>query len=297
MNTVSVLLSTYNGGKYLEEQLQSLFNQKDVDIKIYVRDDGSTDNTTNILDSYAKKGLLNWYTGENIGPARSFLELLTKTEVCDYYAFCDQDDVWDPDKLSIAINTIKEADRPALYCSNTLLVTSDLTEINCSNYHVIGSFAESLVSNPMTGCTSVFNNSLRQLAIQYIPTNIDMHDWWIYRICMAFDGFFYFDKLSHIKYRQHGNNVIGGVFSKKKEFIHHIQLLIHHEEGIRYKMLKELNVYYPEMPEHNRKILTLFLNYRKSLFDKIKLLKLIIKHPFDYRIRKKTVIAVLLNKY
>lgn len=108
--TVAVLMATYNGERFLREQLDSLLNQKDVTVKILVRDDNSKDSTVSILEEYKSKSLLQWYTGEHLGVEKNFLDLLRHAPEADYYAFCDQDDVWDDNKLSVAINHLRNLD-------------------------------------------------------------------------------------------------------------------------------------------------------------------------------------------
>ena len=103
MKTVQVVWSTYNGGKYLERQLDSIFDQKEVKVKFLVSDDGSTDNTRKILEKYKKKFSLTIILGSNLGFARSFWRLVQKANNADYYAFCDQDDIWENDKLISAV--------------------------------------------------------------------------------------------------------------------------------------------------------------------------------------------------
>ena len=163
MKKVAVLMSTYNGEKYLDEQIESLITQVGVDVKILIRDDGSSDNTIHLLKKWEKKGVLEWYSGENIKPALSFMELVKRVPKADYYAFCDQDDVWDNDKLKIASEMIGKygETKPTLYFSNTRLVNSDLTPIKTTTTHnpkiTLGS---ALIINPATGCTVVFNHAL-----------------------------------------------------------------------------------------------------------------------------------------
>ncbi len=96
MDSIVVLMSTYNGEKYIREQLDSIFNQEGIDVKVVVRDDGSKDTTHAILDEYKKTHELVWYTGENLKSARSFMDLIYQAPESDYYAFADQDDYWDP---------------------------------------------------------------------------------------------------------------------------------------------------------------------------------------------------------
>ena len=109
MRNILVLMSTYNGEKYLKEQIDSILAQKNVEVTIQVRDDGSTDGTIRILEEYQKCGKLNWYSSTNMGPAKSFLDLVYNAPLkYDYYAFCDQDDYWKEDKLYKAIETVSE---------------------------------------------------------------------------------------------------------------------------------------------------------------------------------------------
>ena len=118
---ITVLMSTYNGEKYLREQIESILNQKNVRVQILVRDDGSTDHTHIILDEYQKNGKLNWYTGMNLKSSKSFMNLVTKAPETEYYAFCDQDDVWNNDKLYRAVNKLKSMGNmniPRLYSCN-----------------------------------------------------------------------------------------------------------------------------------------------------------------------------------
>ena len=114
-NRVLILMSTYNAEKYLVEQIKSLREQRNVCVSILCRDDGSTDNTIHILKSLG----IDYYTGGNLGPARSFMDLVEKcSETYEYYAFCDQDDYWYPDKLKTAIEYIdNEKESPVLYYS------------------------------------------------------------------------------------------------------------------------------------------------------------------------------------
>ena len=108
MEKIVVLLSTYNGEKYLEEQLDSLASQNGVVIELLVRDDGSTDGTAAILDRWQDEGRLSWYTSANLGPGKSFMHLLQTAGGGGYYAFCDQDDVWLPDKVKRVMEAFDE---------------------------------------------------------------------------------------------------------------------------------------------------------------------------------------------
>lgn len=214
MKNLVILMSTYNGEKYLKEQLESLENldNDNLNINIVIRDDGSDDNTINILREYEQKGNIKWYQGSNVGPAYSFLELLTKQSGYDYYAFCDQDDVWKKEKMERAVELLeKENDNPALYFSAVDIVDKELNFIMKKEPSITNSFEHSFVANPAIGCTLVFNKKLAEIVNQVDTSrlNIDMHDAWIYRVAQSIDAKIIYDSNSYIMYRQHGNNVIG----------------------------------------------------------------------------------------
>lgn len=124
MNTksVQVVMSTYNGEKYLKEQIDSILSQEGVDVRLYIRDDGSSDRTTDILASYQEHKNVKIEKGNNLGFAKSFLTALDECDEADYYAFSDQDDVWEKDKLSTAIQSINTPSNP----SSTPLITPTL---------------------------------------------------------------------------------------------------------------------------------------------------------------------------
>ena len=108
---VSVLMSTYNGEKYLHEQINSILGQQGVEIHLLIRDDGSSDGTVEICKEYAKKyNQITFYQGENLGVGKSFLDLLKHAPDADYYSFADQDDVWLEDKIIRAVTMIKKAE-------------------------------------------------------------------------------------------------------------------------------------------------------------------------------------------
>lgn len=210
MYDVVVLLSTYNGEQYLNQQLDSVFSQSKK-VRVFARDDGSTDSTCEILAKWAKKYPLTWYEGENLGAGRSFMELIYNAPQCEYYAFCDQDDVWDYDKLEIAVCILNNMpkDKPALYFSGYRTVDKNLNLL-FNNIKVKNvSFGNSLIQNIALGCTIVFNYSAKELSKKIRTTDDCIHDAWMYRLSYA-TGNVYFDVRPHLSYRQHNNNLIGG---------------------------------------------------------------------------------------
>ena len=219
---VQVLMSTFNGTKYLPMQLESLQEQEDVDVSILIRDDGSTDGTLSYLQGYCQEHAnTSFYTGENMKPARSFLNLISVSHDEEYFALCDQDDVWDSDKISVAITKMQgfPADVPVLYYSNLRIVDQDLNFIRNSHDRILvqKNKYSSLCEPLPTGCTMVFNKALRDLVKEKTPDYCSMHDSWIYMICQFF-GVSIYDEIPHISYRQHGNNVIGAYTRKNLRF-------------------------------------------------------------------------------
>lgn len=279
---VTVLMSTYNGKEYLEEQLQSILNQKfDGDIDILVRDDGSSDGTQEFLEKYQKEYKnVKWYQGENKRPARSFWELLRKAKGSDFYAFADQDDVWDEDKISVAVNSLLTLpqDNPLLYMSDVRTVDKNLKIISeefCAKDIPID-FPKSMMNNICAGCTYVFNELARSLASELDADKhkMYMHDWKIYQIVVCF-GHVYFDKSAHMSYRQHGNNEVGAIKSKLR---HYIDLLkTDKDPSLFFRRKNEAlvleEVYGDKMSEENRYLTHLMAHYDEDKKLKKALLK------------------------
>jgi glycosyltransferase involved in cell wall biosynthesis len=209
---ITILLSTYNGERYLEEQIESLLHLEGVKCTILVRDDGSTDGTISILEGYSNLGVLSYYTGNNLKPAHSFFDLINKSPNTDHYALCDQDDYWEKNKLQVAYNKLKEFPSylPSLYFSKAETYDENLNYLEGGNYPKAAySLGTALLRNNATGCTMVFNKCLRDYLKRYTPNKLLMHDHWIYLLCLALDGNVVYDSDSYIKYRQHAKNVVG----------------------------------------------------------------------------------------
>lgn len=215
MPRVAVILSTYNGERFLKEQLDSVFAQRDAEVVLFVRDDGSSDSTIEILRSYGDG--IQLFPEENQGVGNSFMNCLYKAgEKYDYYAFCDQDDIWSEDKLIQAVNKLSEQeDKPALYCSNQQLVdaSGNMLEIRHSK-PVDTSYLQILNNNQLTGCTMVWNKALQNLlcdeARRPSPDLLKkrIHDVWVGMVASV-TGIVVYDENSFIRYRQHDRNVVG----------------------------------------------------------------------------------------
>ena len=210
--TVTVLLSTYNGAQHLSAQLDSLLAQRDVNLLIEVRDDGSTDATLGIVGRYAASHpAIRYRYGRRLGAAASFFDLLQQAEeACSYFAFCDQDDVWYPDKIAGAVERLEAVgDVPALYCSRLEYVDADLNRIGCSRLPRRPlCFENALAENVAVGCTLVMNRAARAIVLESLAEACIMHDWWCYLVIAAF-GVVVYDERATLKYRLHEGNQIG----------------------------------------------------------------------------------------
>lgn len=218
MDTVAVLMSTYNGEKYLAEQLDSILRQQDVALTLFVRDDGSSDGTKTILDAYAQKyDNIRVTYADNVGVGNSFMELLYAVpDNYDFYAFADQDDIWLATKLTEAACKLNESGA-ALYGSNQECVDKDGNSLGLrytENVDIHMDPISILSANMIAGCTMVLTNELYSKLVnaRARPSSAllrnRIHDVWVAEIASICGGIYY-DRRSFILYRQHENNVVG----------------------------------------------------------------------------------------
>lgn len=296
---VSVLMATFNGEVYLREQMESILHQEDVDITLMVRDDGSNDSTLSIINSYHERCILNIIKGNHLGPAKGFLHLLQMSpDDVDYYAFSDQDDYWEKDKLSVAINMLKDAGTtPALYFSLTQLADKDLNPIPSPTINPFLTFGESLIYEFIPGCTMVINKSLRNIINSYNPTYLPMHDVWIYSVALAVGAQIFFDKKPHILYRQHSSNTIGQGYSIWHEWNRRWNRFCNNEQSRSRRAQEIMNGFHAYITHENKDLLDNFIKGKHSLIQRGKLIK-------DCRLRcanKSTLLYfwlnLLINKY
>ncbi len=216
MYSVAVIMSTYNGSTYLEEQLESILKQEDVEVHLYIRDDGSKQDTISILQKYEYRDNIHIFYEENIGVGNSFMNAMYKIkEAYDYYSFADQDDIWDKRKLICATKKL-ENKKFSLYASNQLCINGDgsLLGIRYDCQHINLKPIEILSKNMLAGCTMVFPHALFEELVrkEHRPSEEllknRIHDVWVAMVACICDGIYY-DKNSYIQYRQHENNVVG----------------------------------------------------------------------------------------
>lgn len=208
---VIVLMSTFNGEKYIDAQIRSILDQLPSDGLLMVRDDGSHDGTVARIRAF-DDARIQLLLGENIGFAHSFLTLLSLTPSdTDMVMFSDQDDVWLDGKIQRAWEHLQpQAHRPALYCSAQMLVNEALVTLHPTPpWPRPPSFANALAENIVTGCTAALNRPAIQLLQRAgVPHGVQFHDWWLYLVISAF-GTVVFDDQPTVLYRQHGKNLIG----------------------------------------------------------------------------------------
>lgn len=217
LEKVAVLLSTYNGARFLVEQLESLLAQTHRDWIIYASDDGSSDSTLAILCTYQGrlgKERLIILSGPRQGFAKNFMSLVKSPLVtADYVAFCDQDDVWLPNKLERSLEFVKvvPAEVPALYCSRTHLIDEGGNTIGFSPlFSKPPSFANALVQSIAGANTMLLNRAALEL-LRRTDDNavIISHDWWTYILVSGCAGKIFYDPEPSMLYRQHGSNLSG----------------------------------------------------------------------------------------
>jgi len=215
--TVGILLCTYNGEKYLDGQLCSIAHQTYKNWRIFVSDDGSTDQTIEILEAarqlYGEDRILI-VEGPKQGPTKNFLSLVSLAkEKCEYFAFCDQDDIWYEDKLTRAINSIGRLNTtlPALYCSSTDYISERGKYLQKSYvFTKPPSFRNALVQSIAGGNTMVLSRpAVNLLALTPTSGNLIAHDWWAYILISGSGGYVYYDIRPSLAYRQHPGALVG----------------------------------------------------------------------------------------
>jgi glycosyltransferase involved in cell wall biosynthesis len=208
---VAVLMSTYNGEKFIDEQIVSILKQLPAEGLLMVRDDGSTDKTVEKIRRM-KDTRIQIEIGENIGFAKSFLTLLNETpRDREMVMFADQDDVWLDGKIQRAWDSLATSEGQAsLYCSGQLITDEKLNILESSERITHQpSFRNAIAENIVTGCTAAINNQALQLMLRSgVPKHVQFHDWWLYLVISA-HGKVIVDEKAFILYRQHENNYIG----------------------------------------------------------------------------------------
>lgn len=271
---VKVLLSAYNGEKYIEEQIESILNQSYKSIELYIRDDGSKDHTPEILQKYEGDDRIHVLMGENVGFIKSFFALIKDCGDADYFAFADQDDVWLPDKISMALEKLEaEAEgEPLLYFSNYDYYDGEMRFKEHGRKPTLEpSFRNALVDCMTLGFNSVFNKAAHDIMLEHIPEYSCGHDWWTYMICSGMGKVVYDDRVT-VKYRRTGDNVSPGgmgflkfqVWRFKKFFVND------YFANVRKQLQEFYRLYADKLREEDLKLLRLFSKEKYHLGTALK---------------------------
>lgn len=286
MKRILIMLSTYNGEKYIREQLNSLYAQEGVDIHILVHDDGSNDGTIDVLEQYRKtNGRMTILSESNIGCADSFFTLIKYANNFggnfSYYAFCDQDDVWLPNKLKVAsekLDTYSEIRK--LYFSGAYYVDEKLNYIQekvvCDKFD----YKSCLYNQPALGCTMVFTKSLLECCARAPVPAPELHDAWMFLCVNYLPSRIIADNNPTVNYRQHGDNVSTSIVrSPLLRYIRAFKRRIIQKPGQTSSVVEAfVNTYRIEIDSSKMSFLDCIINYKKSIGNTLRLLR---EQPFS----------------
>lgn len=209
-------MATYNGEKFLAQQIESIQKQTFKEWNLLIRDDGSSDKTCDIIRNFTAKDsrirFINENEHHNLGVIKSFFTLVNY-EVADFYFFSDQDDVWLPEKLSVSLEAAKHkaSDVPLLVYTDLKVVNQELnilqdSMIRAQSHHANTTLLPELTENTVTGGTMMINHALAEK--WFTPNDILMHDWFLALLAASLGEIIYLDLPTQL-YRQHDNNVLG----------------------------------------------------------------------------------------
>jgi glycosyltransferase involved in cell wall biosynthesis len=278
---ICILMATYNGEKFIAEQLQSIEEQSYKNWSLIISDDCSSDNTLTIAKQFQQKwgsDRLEIHQRPQLGFCQNFLSMACDTTIrADLYAFSDQDDVWMADKLERAVsyfNTSAEPKLPRAYGARTQIVDDALKPLGLSPKFILPpSFRNALVQNISGGNTQVFNFVAKQLLEQAGLQKVISHDWWLYLLVKGAGGIFYYDPVPSLLYRQHLDSLVGSNNSFRSR-IERLRNVINgsfkHWNDINYTALCNISHL---LSQENQDILDLFGRFRGArLKDRVRLL-------------------------
>lgn len=274
---VSILMATYNGEKFIHEQLDSVLTQSYKDFNLYISDDGSSDSTVKIIREYSKKDSRIILLDKQIptgSACKNFLFLLSKVEG-DVFLFCDQDDVWENNHVELLINNYLKIenrdDKPILIHSDLKIVDEKMNIIDNSGFHYMKLPHKKMnkhfyfVQNNVTGCVTLINKVLRSFVLkntEYLSENIKkilMHDIFFANIASEFGSLITIKEPLEL-YRQHQSNVLGAVNARS------LRLLIH--KLFTFKDYKKSYEYYKDMLQRYKDYACFFIEYFETELDK-----------------------------
>lgn len=300
MCKVVVIMSAYNGERSILRQINSILNQKGVaKICCYIRDDGSTDKTYDLVcNHFPNSDSVIIQRGSNIGWEKSFMMALKEAPSADYYAFSDQDDIWMENKVKAGIDFLKLSDnkKPLLYHCNKFSVNENLKPLS----HQVRrtprplNHQNAMVQEYAQGCSIIINNKARDLVTSYLPKKKIAHDFWCGLICYLFGEIIY-DEGKHFYHISYGNNA-SGEGHMLNSWLGRLKKLVYDEEAYYSPWQDLLEGYENILSENDRRFCQRLMNYKHSMREKLHLLlsPKFIRDSFFGTISLKT--AVLLNK-
>ena len=296
---IAVLMSTYNGEKFLDKQLESIYKQTLIDnLELYIRDDGSSDKTFEIIKNWEDKIKIKLIQGKNLGPALSFWDLIKNQDIqADYYAFCDQDDIWDNDKLEVSVNHLQDA---CLYACNCRIinsedkVTNSVAVENCPDFTLPNLFVSGLAQ----GCAMAFTDELRNYVNSLNIECISMHDQILSMYAVVF-GKVYWDKTPRFSYRHHSNNVVAvqkgfNINKIKKKINSWKRDSLKSKEVIAQELL---NNCLGKISDTDLVYLKWMAHYKSSLVNKYKLCTTSSINQSEYKSKRSYKIRIILNLF
>ena len=279
MPTCLVLMCTYNGERFLREQIDSVLSQKDVAVSIKVADDRPSDGTVRILEEYRSRYPNFDYCVNEVNKnfTYNFIDLLfsVRDTQYDYYAFCDQDDIWLPEKLAEAIKKIGEkgsSENGVLYCSNLKVTDARGNAIGMEEGDSIHKTNRCtyLYENICTGCTMVFDRKFKDHCLKYYPKSIRLHDHWFFLIAV-YTAEWVYDPRAFILYRQHVDNQVGSKKNADESLGAQFAHFLEKSNSDTTQRLQQLLIGYgDEISAADRKNIEIVANYKRNIGCRLK---------------------------
>ncbi|WDN59342.1 glycosyltransferase family 2 protein [Streptococcus parasuis] len=280
---VNILMSTYNGQQFLAEQIRSIQDQSYTDWTLFIRDDGSSDNTKEILKDFERQDsrihLIDSDKSDNLGVIKSFHKLVNHDRA-DYYFFSDQDDVWLPNKLELSLKEAQNylADLPLMVYMDLKVVNQDLeimTEsmVKSQSHHANTELVQELTENTVTGGVVMINHALAEM--WQVTDDILMHDWYLALLASAFGNLVFIDQPGEL-YRQHSDNVLGArTLSKRfKKWIRPHILFAVYWDLIKNSQKQARHLLQMPLSQSNRELIEAFVTIMdKPMLERFRILR------------------------
>ncbi|BCP61704.1 glycosyltransferase family 2 protein [Streptococcus suis] len=280
---VNILMSTYNGQQFLAEQIRSIQEQSYADWTLFIRDDGSSDNTKEILKDFERQDsrihIIDSDKSDNLGVIKSFHKLVNHDRA-DFYFFSDQDDVWLPNKLELSLKEAQNypADLPLMVYMDLKVVNQDLeimTEsmVKSQSHHANTELVQELTENTVTGGVAMINHTLAEMWQE--TDDILMHDWYLALLASAFGNLVFIDQPGEL-YRQHSDNVLGArTLSKRfKKWIRPHILFAVYWDLIKNSQKQARHLLQMPLSQSNRELIEAFVTIMdKPMLERFRILR------------------------